>query len=149
MVDATILYPAIAFVLTALLAHAFWQRLMLSLAKHPSLRGHSRWSRRLARLVPAYELDAERFFCSDGAPADVAERRRQALNRLHREAGDSQPKSLAYGQSLRDSVSDVGFTSRYRVPAPGNSVSVPVIISSPGVLEAYLDGVFVEEKEVP
>jgi glutamate-1-semialdehyde 2,1-aminomutase len=40
---------------------------------------------------------------------------------LHREAGDSQPKSLAYGQSLRDSVSDVGFTSRYRVPFPFRS----------------------------
>ena len=121
MVDTTILYTVIAFVLTALLARAFWQRLMLSLAKHPSLRGHSRWSRRLARLVPAYELDAERFFCSDGAPADVAERRNQALNRLHQKAGDSQPKSLAYAQSLRDSVSDLGFTSRYRVPFPFRS----------------------------
>ena len=121
MVDATILYSAIAFLLIVVLARAVWQRLMLSLAKHPSLRGHSRWSRRLARLVPAYELDAKRFFCSDGAPADVAERRRQALARLHREAGASQPKSLAYGRSLRDSVSDVGFTSRYRVPFPFRS----------------------------
>ena len=33
--------------------------------------------------------------------------------------------------------------------APGSSVSIPVIISSPGVLEAYLDGVYLETREVP
>jgi len=32
---------------------------------------------------------------------------------------------------------------------PGSSVSVPVVVSSPGVLKAYVDGVLLEEKEVP
>ena len=30
----------------------------------------------LARLLPFYEYGEERFFCSDGAPADIADRRR-------------------------------------------------------------------------
>lgn len=32
---------------------------------------------------------------------------------------------------------------------PGSSVSIPVVVSSPGVLRAYVDGVFLEAKEVP
>ena len=51
---------------------ALRKRLELSQAKHPSLSGHARIARRLARLVPFYEYDAERFFRSDGAPHDIA-----------------------------------------------------------------------------
>jgi serine/threonine-protein kinase len=32
---------------------------------------------------------------------------------------------------------------------PGSSVSIPVVVPSPGVLKAYVDGVLLEEKEVP
>jgi beta-lactam-binding protein with PASTA domain len=32
---------------------------------------------------------------------------------------------------------------------PGTSVSIPVVVSSPGVLKAYVDGVLLEEREVP
>ena len=52
------------------------KRLELSRAKHRSLSGHARIARRLARLLPFYEYGEERFFCSDGAPADIAARRR-------------------------------------------------------------------------
>ena len=45
------------------------QRLQLSRAKHPSLHGHARLSKRFARLVPYYEYGPERFFASDGASA--------------------------------------------------------------------------------
>jgi glutamate-1-semialdehyde 2,1-aminomutase len=60
------------------------KRLQLSLAKHPSLRGHAKWSRRLARLVPYYALSHEAYFSCDGAPPDIAEKRRTALQRLAR-----------------------------------------------------------------
>jgi len=43
-------------------------RLSLSRAKHRSLAGHSKMSRAVARLIPHYEFDIDRFFCSDGAP---------------------------------------------------------------------------------
>ena len=38
-------------------------RLELSLAKHRSLAGHARLARRVASLIPGYELGEERFFC--------------------------------------------------------------------------------------
>src|SRR5260370_35956747 len=60
------------------------RRFELSQAKHRSLAGHSRMARRFANLVPFYEYDEARFFCSDGAPADVAECRRAGFARLSR-----------------------------------------------------------------
>jgi hypothetical protein len=33
--------------------------------------------------------------------------------------------------------------------APGSSISIPVVVSSPGVLKAYADSEFLEEMEVP
>jgi len=33
--------------------------------------------------------------------------------------------------------------------APGSSLSIPVVVSSPGVLKIYVDGVLTEEKDVP
>ena len=53
-------------------------RLELSKAKHPSLSGHSRMARRVARLIPFYEYDEARFFASDDAPEDVVRTRRAA-----------------------------------------------------------------------
>ena len=51
-------------------------RLRLSRAKHRSLTGHARISRRLAGLVPFYSYGEHEFFASDGAPQDVAASRR-------------------------------------------------------------------------
>ena len=33
--------------------------------------------------------------------------------------------------------------------APGSSISIPVVVSSPGILKAYVDNEFLEEMEVP
>ena len=54
-------------------------RLALSRAKHRSLGGHSRISRRLAAQVPFYEYDEARFFDSDGAPAEVIASYRRSM----------------------------------------------------------------------
>ena len=54
-------------------------RLALSRAKHRSLTGHSKMSRRVARLIPFYEFDIDDFFRSDGAPAAVAAQRQDAF----------------------------------------------------------------------
>jgi glutamate-1-semialdehyde 2,1-aminomutase len=58
------------------------RRWQLSRAKHPSLRGHARLSRRLAAEVPFYAYDEETFFRSDDAPEEVAARRRAGFFRL-------------------------------------------------------------------
>ena len=57
-------------------------RLALSRAKHRSLAGHSKMSKRVARLIPFYEFDDHDFFRSDGAPAAVATQRHDAFFRL-------------------------------------------------------------------
>ncbi|HWV40888.1 aminotransferase class III-fold pyridoxal phosphate-dependent enzyme [Pseudorhodoplanes sp.] len=92
------------------------RRVELSRAKHPSLTGHARMSRRVAALVPFYEYDESRFFCSDGAPAEVATRRRDGfmrLSALYRERfGDTVRRTA----EAAEGISDLQFTETYRVP---------------------------------
>jgi glutamate-1-semialdehyde 2,1-aminomutase len=129
-----------------LLLHKLHTRLRLSLAKHPSLRGHSKWSRRLVRLVAYYEFDDQRYFRSDGAPPAIAGKRRTALKRLKADVASKSPKTLAFVESLQDSISDVRFTSAYRVPFPyragiGKELSMGSIVDeSRGVQLRDLDG---------
>ena len=92
------------------------RRLELSRAKHRSLAGHSKWSRRLAKLVPFYEYDENEFFRADEAPADVAATRRGAFDRLASLFAQRFTKSAQASAELERGVSDVQFTSRYRVP---------------------------------
>jgi glutamate-1-semialdehyde 2,1-aminomutase len=98
--------------------YLLWNRLRLSLAKHPSLRGHAKWSRRMARLVPYYSFGEDHFFDSDEAPRTIAEQRKAGFDRLVRQLQARSPKSLEFGADLDKSISDVSFTSAYRVPFP-------------------------------
>jgi glutamate-1-semialdehyde 2,1-aminomutase len=91
-------------------------RLQLSLAKHRSLTGHARWSRRLAKLVPFYEYGEDRIFSADGAPQDVAANRREAFTRLAGLFKERFAVTAARTAELAGSISDLQFTSRYRVP---------------------------------
>jgi len=93
-------------------------RLRLSRAKHPSLRGHAKWSRRIARQIAAYSFDKDRFFSSDDAPLSVSQQRHGGLLRLTQAARANSPRSLAYSDSLEAVISDAKFTSAYRVPFP-------------------------------
>ena len=91
-------------------------RLALSRAKHRSLAGHSKMSRRVARLIPFYEFDDHDFFRSDGAPDAVATQRHDAFFRLagfyqHRFA-----RSRQMTQQAAAHISDLQFTEAYRVP---------------------------------
>ena len=91
-------------------------RLQLSAAKHRSLAGHSRMARRFASWVPFYEYDESRFFSVDSAPADVIAARRAGFMRLAELYAARFSKSAAQSAELAGSVSDLDFTSRYRVP---------------------------------
>jgi glutamate-1-semialdehyde 2,1-aminomutase len=91
-------------------------RLELSRAKHPSLAGHSRMARRVARLLPYYEFDAAHFFASDDAPADVAARRQAAFARLAALFEARFKASIAMTDAVESGISDLQFTSAYRVP---------------------------------
>lgn len=91
-------------------------RLRLSRAKHRSLHGHARISRRLAGILPFYEYDEETAFACDGAPADVVAKRRTAFARLSEQLQVKAPKSLAASRALETDVSDMQFTNANRVP---------------------------------
>lgn len=92
------------------------RRLELSLAKHPSLTGHARMAKRVARLVPGYAYDEAAFFGSDGAPAEVLQRRRGGFARLCGQLNARHVKSIALTKQARAGLSDLQFTGAYRVP---------------------------------
>jgi glutamate-1-semialdehyde 2,1-aminomutase len=110
-----ILYLLAALVLIFVL-RKLQLRLQLSLAKHRSLTGHARMSRRLASLVPFYEYDENHFFRADDAPTDVAATRRAGFMRLSATFAERFAVTAARTAELADSISDLQFTSRYRVP---------------------------------
>ena len=91
-------------------------RLLLSRAKHPSLAGHARLARWLSKQMPFYEFSEDRFFCADGAPADVAAQRRRGFERLAADLARRAPETIRVTDALADSVSDLQFTTAYRVP---------------------------------
>jgi glutamate-1-semialdehyde 2,1-aminomutase len=93
-------------------------RLRLSVAKHPSLQGHAKIARRVSRWIRAYDLDDERFFDCDGAPADVAARRREAFAALAAQLRARLPAGSALTAEAAEGLSDLQFVNAYRVPFP-------------------------------
>ena len=137
----------IAGALGLLLAlRSLWLRLLLSRAKHPSLAGHARIARLLARLVPYYEYDETRFFTADDAPEEVAAVRRAGFTQLSQLYAQRFAQGAALTREVARSVSDLQFTTRYRVPfqfgrmvrqhLPGSTF----LESSSGVTVADVDG---------
>jgi glutamate-1-semialdehyde 2,1-aminomutase len=111
----TIFWGAVGCALVAALP-ALRRRLQLSRAKHRSVAGHSRTARRVARLIPHYEYDDDRVFRIDDPPPGIAESRREGFMRLSAAWGARSPKNAALTAEVIDGISDLQFTSRYRVP---------------------------------
>jgi glutamate-1-semialdehyde 2,1-aminomutase len=109
----TVLAAASGIALAGRRVHA---RLLLSRAKHPSVSGHAKMSKRLARLLPYYGFDDDRFFVADDAPSDVAGRRKAGFERLAQALRARAPRTLALGEAMTPGVSDMQFTGLYRVP---------------------------------
>jgi glutamate-1-semialdehyde 2,1-aminomutase len=121
-------------------------RLQLSRAKHPSLRGHSKISSFIAKLVPYYAYDDAEIFRSDDAPEEIAQQRRtgfMALAAIYRERF---ARSAAATSELEPGVSDLQFTSAYRVPFQYNAFvrrhlrAGSMMQASQGVTLTDLDG---------
>ncbi len=121
-------------------------RLALSRAKHRSLTGHSKMSRRVARLIPFYEFDINDFFCSDGAPAAVATQRQDGFFRLARLHRERFAKGRQMTLQASTQISDLQFTEAYRVPFQYSRVvrehlgTGAFVQSSAGVTVTDLDG---------
>ncbi|MDP9008514.1 MAG: aminotransferase class III-fold pyridoxal phosphate-dependent enzyme [Pseudomonadota bacterium] len=133
------------FALAFLLRKAY-VRLQLSLAKHRSLAGHSRMARRFASWVPFYEYDESSFFGVDSAPAQIIAARRVGFQRLSALFAARFKNTVEQTSALAGSVSDLEFTSRYRVPFQFSGhvrrylKSGSFVQSSGGVMVTDLDG---------
>ncbi|WP_022980944.1 aminotransferase class III-fold pyridoxal phosphate-dependent enzyme [Ideonella sp. B508-1] len=114
--NETLTLSAVAAAALLTLAPKVVRRLQLSMAKHPSLTGHSRMAQRVARLLPGYAYDTEQFFGCDDAPAEVQAQRRQGFAALAQRLGEQHARSIAWTDALRPGLSDLQFTSQYRVP---------------------------------
>ena len=122
------------------------RRLDLSQAKYASLVGHARIAKRLASLAPFYEYSDDRFFRSDGAPGEIAVRRRAALARLSTLYQTRFAETLRRTREASESISDLQFTAVYRVPFQYSRLMrerLPIgafVQSSDGVTVTDLDG---------
>ncbi|MGQ9724082.1 MAG: aminotransferase class III-fold pyridoxal phosphate-dependent enzyme [Tepidimonas sp.] len=108
-------WPALGLVAAAA-APWGWHRWQLSRAKHPSLAGHARLAKRVARWLPSYQLSAPEAFAVDGAPPDVVQRRQHAWTALARRLAERAPRTLALSAHARSHLPDLRLTGRYRVP---------------------------------
>jgi len=113
---SSLIIEAIGAAAAIVVLRPLYRRLELSRAKHRSLAGHARLSRVFARLVPRYEFDAESIFRTDDAPPEIESKRRAAFLRLAADAAAHNPRSQAMTAAMEGGVSDLQFTSRYRVP---------------------------------
>ena len=134
----TTVFSVLAACATGALLYKVHIRLRLSRAKHPSLRGHAKWSRRIARQVAAYSFDHDQYFSSDGAPKAIADQRRAGLARLSQAFAARSPETLACAASLDGAISDVNFTSNYRVPFPYRD-QLPQPLKQAAVVEKTAD----------
>jgi glutamate-1-semialdehyde 2,1-aminomutase len=144
--EETAILIGMGAVAAALSLKALSTRLELSKAKHPSLTGHARMARRIAALIPYYAYDEERFFDSDGAPAEVVAGRRTGFARLAAIYRQRFARSAALTAEAEETISDLQFTSRYRVPFQYSRYlrqhlkAGTFLQSSDGVLLTDLDG---------
>jgi len=126
--------------------HRVTTRLTLSKAKHPSLRGHAKISRFVAKLVPFYEYDEKEFFRSDDAPDEVAERRRVGFQRLADIYKTRFAETVKLTREVESGISDLQFTASYRVPfqysryVRKNLAAGAFVASTAGVQVTDLDG---------
>ena len=102
--------------LLALVVPKLRARLALSRAKHRSLAGHARLSRRVARLMPGYAYGDTEFFRADDASAEVAGRRRAGFERLSGLMRTTGARTLEQTAAAAPHISDLQFTEGYRVP---------------------------------
>ena len=122
------------------------RRLELSKAKHGTLSGHANLAQRLALLVPFYDYDERRFFCSDDPPEVIAARRRAGFTRLAELYKARFAETIKCTAEVSDAISDLQFTERYRVPFQYSRMvrrhlQCPAFVqSSAGVMLTDLDG---------
>src|SRR5262245_47818728 len=105
--ESLLLYGLGAGAAAALGFPALKARLELSKAKHPSLAGPARLSRRIAALVPGYAYREDELFRVDGAPDEIEARRRAAFERLAALFAQRFPRTLELTAEAKQGLSDL------------------------------------------
>ncbi|MPY87471.1 MAG: aminotransferase class III-fold pyridoxal phosphate-dependent enzyme [Luteitalea sp.] len=100
-----------------LVAHA-GRRFVRALMTVPAIALVPALSRQLSTWVKARDYDEEEFFRADGATEPLVERRRRGLDRLASLLHAQSVQSIAWGNAIRESFSDLRFTDANRVPFP-------------------------------
>jgi glutamate-1-semialdehyde 2,1-aminomutase len=75
-------------------------------------------SRRLSKWVKSYDYADEEFLRADGAGEPWIELRHKAIDRLAMSFQAQYAKSVAWGNDIRESLSDLRFTDANQVPFP-------------------------------
>jgi glutamate-1-semialdehyde 2,1-aminomutase len=75
-------------------------------------------SRFLSRVVKTHSYSDEDFFRADGIGPAWVDRRKAGIERLARRLSGGRPRSTAWGEAIRDRLSDLRFTDASRVPFP-------------------------------
>ncbi len=81
-----------------------------------------RVARLLSNVVASRDYSEDEFLAADGAEGEWIETRREGLHRLSRQLSEGREKSLAWGDSVKESFSDLRFTDANRVPFPFRKV---------------------------
>ena len=114
--DTTLALYALGAVAATASLRPLQKLLDLTRAKRKSLPGYPWIAQRIARFVPFYEYTEERFFRSDDAPEEIAERRRAGFMRLAALYRERFAETARLTDEAEDGISDLQFTSAYRVP---------------------------------
>lgn len=114
--DTTLALYALGAVAATASVRPLKKLLELSKAKARSLPGHPRIAQRIAQLLPFYEYPEGRFYRSDDAPEAIAERRRAGFMRLAALYSERFAQTARFTEEVEDGISDLQFTSAYRVP---------------------------------
>lgn len=144
--SATFAYFVVGAAAIAVALPRLVRRLQLSRAKHPSLSGHARIARRIASQLPFYEYDESAFFASDGAPPEIADKRRAGFMRLAELYRERFPETVRLSEETVDGISDLRFVDTYRVPFQYSRLvreklnSGAFVAASSGVTVTDLDG---------
>ncbi len=72
--------------------------------------------KRIANAIPFYDFDTDRFFSVDDPPAEIAQRRKAGFDCLATLYRTRFTKTNALTKDTRHGLSDLQFTSSYRVP---------------------------------
>lgn len=140
---------AVASAAAALLALGFpkaKRRLELSRAKHPGLAGHAKMAKRVAGMIPFYDYDEGKFFTADDPSPEIEGLRRAGFWRLSETFHTRFAKTIEQTRRTREGLSDLQFTSTYRVPFQFSRLvrerlpSGVFLRSSKGVKVTDLDG---------